>query len=320
MSNDNIHNDMSNKRHHAEGAFRRLWIKTSNDMNMGIEIDESEMETALDVFRKNRARINRRAKARLVALRVMRYAALLALPIVSACLTYLYMSRDSKLYSEMSDLYVADGSLDSLRLSDDTKVTVNAGSSMIYPKRFNPNASERGVFVNGEARFEVTKDPNRPFIVHVANLNVKVLGTHFSVKSYSEDPHVTVTLEEGLVKVYDNRHTMFLHPNEQLVYDRRNGNMTKSRIDAVAANSWTKGELDFKSRSLEEILGDLERKYRVKFKVMASVDINKRYTMNFRSNESIDNVLEVLTVVSGNISYKKQRDQITLYTQKKGGI
>lgn len=320
MSNDNIHNDMSDNRPNADGAFHRLWVHTANNPDMGIDLGNDEIETALDVFRANRARINRRGKARLAVLRAMRYAAILALPIISACLTYLYMSREGKLYSEMSDLYVADGSLDSLRLSDDTKVIVNAGSSMIYPKQFNPNASERGVFVNGEARFEVTKDANRPFIVHVANLNVKVLGTHFSVKSYSEDPRVTVTLEEGLVKVYDNRQTMILHPNEQLVYDRRNGNMTKSRIDAIAANSWIKGELDFKSRSLDEILGDLERKYRVKFKVMGSVDMKKRYTMNFRSNESIDNVLEVLTVVSGNMSYKRHKDQITLYTKKKGGI
>lgn len=318
MSNDNTHNDMSSKRHRADEAFHRLWIKTSNDM--GMDIGESDIATALDVFRKNRAKVNRRHKSRHMVLRAMRYAALLALPIASAFLTYLYMSRDSKRYSEMSELYVADGLLDSLRLSDGTKVTVNAGSSVVYPKLFNPNGCERGVFVNGEARFEVTKDHSRPFIVHVANLNVKVLGTHFSVKSYSEDPRVTVILEEGLVKVYDKRHTMVLHPNEQLVYDRRNGNMTKSRIDAIAASSWTRGELDFKSRSLEEILGDLERKYRVRFKVMGAVDLKKRYTMNFRSNESIDNVLEVLTVVSGNMSYKKQQDQITLYTQKKGGI
>ncbi len=229
------------------------------------------------------------------------------------------MSRDSKLYSEISELCVAEGALDSVRLSDNTKVMVNAGSSIVYPKLFNPEATERSVFVNGEARFEVTKDQSRPFVVHIANLNVKVLGTHFSVKSYSGSPCVTVTLEEGLVKVYDSRHTMYLYPNEQLVYDRRDGNMTKSRIDAVAASSWTKGELNFRSRPLSEILGDLERKYSVKFTVASSVDMNKRYTMKFRREESIDNVLAVLTVVSGNISYKKQQDTITLYT-KKGGI
>ncbi len=313
MNNDYIHNDMSDERSCAEGAFHRLWANTPNDM------DKAKVEAALDVFRTNRVKYNRRRQMRSVALKALKYAALLALPLISACMTYLYMSHNSKLYCQMAELYVADGSLDSLRLSDDTKVTVNAGSSIVYPKLFNPYATERSVFVNGEARFEVSKDRSHPFIVHVADLNVKVLGTHFSVKSYSGSPCVTVTLEEGLVKVYDNRHTMLLYPNEQLVYDRRNGNMTKSRIDAVAANAWTKGELNFKSRPLDEILSDLERKYGVNFSVASSVDIKKRYTMKFRRDESIDNVLAVLAVVSGNISYKKQQDKITLYARK-GGI
>lgn len=313
MNNDNINDDIKSKQPCAGGAFHQLWMHTPNDM------DKDKLEAALGVFRANRMKHDRRSKTRRMVLKSMRYAALLALPIVSVYLTYLFMSRDSKLYSEISELCVAEGSLDSLRLSDNTKVTVNAGSSIVYPKLFNPEATERSVFVNGEARFEVAKDQRHPFVVHIANLNVKVLGTHFSVKSYSGSPCVTVTLEEGLVKVYDSRHTMYLYPNEQLVYDRRDGNMTKSRIDAVAASSWTKGELNFKSRPLGEILGDLERKYCVKFTVAGSVDMNKRYTMKFRREESIDNVLAVLTVVSGNISYKKQQDTITLYT-KKGGI
>ncbi len=313
MNNDNINDDIKSKQPCAGEAFHQLWMHTPNDM------DKDKLEAALGVFRANRMKHDRRSKTRRMVLKAMRYAALLALPIVSVYLTYLFMSRDSKLYSEISELCVAEGSLDSLRLSDNTKVTVNAGSSIVYPKLFNPEATERSVFVNGEARFEVAKDQRHPFVVHIANLNVKVLGTHFSVKSYSGSPCVTVTLEEGLVKVYDSRHTMYLYPNEQLVYDRRDGNMTKSRIDAVAASSWTKGELNFKSRPLGEILGDLERKYCVKFAVAGSVDMNKRYTMKFRREESIDNVLAVLTVVSGNISYKKQQDTITLYT-KKGGI
>ncbi len=312
MNFDNINNDITDKRSCSGGAFHKLWINTSNDM------DKDNVQAALGVFRANRRKHDRRSKIRRMALNAMRYAALLALPIISAYLTYLYMSRNSKLYSEMAELCVADGSLDSLRLSDNTKVTVNAGSSIVYPRLFNPDSPERGVFVNGEARFEVTKDKKRPFIVHVGNLNVKVLGTHFSVKSYSGSPCVTVTLEEGLVKVYDSRHTMLLYPNEQLVYDRRDGNMTKSRIDAVAASAWTKGELNFKSRPLDEILADLERKYSVKFSVAGPVDMKKRYTIKFRHEESIDNVLAVLTVVSGNISYKKQQDIITLYA-KKGG-
>lgn len=292
--------------------LRRLWNEDVDEM------PKSEVQHALSAFRERRCRHERLRIRKWRVVGIMKYAAMLVLPLLTAWAAWNYSAEYYADENEMVQCYVPEGKMDSLLLSDNTKVIVNAGTSIIYPASFSSHSVYRNVYVNGNCHFAVAKDRSHPFVVNMGNLKVKVLGTHFSVYSYNEDDKITVTLEEGLVKVLDKHQSMTLYPNEQLVYYRSSGKMSKNRVDAVAASLWTKGELNFQSRSLSEILADLERRYCVKFTVAESVDMKKRYTMNFKRDESIDNVLAVLTVVSGNISYKKQQNKITLYA-KKGG-
>lgn len=108
---------------------------------------------------------------------------------------------------------------------------------------------------------------------------------------------------------------MTLHSNEQLVYNRKDGKMTRLSVDAVAYNSWVTGNLDFTGQPLSEIVKTLERRYKVRFKIMDGVDLNKCYTMSLKQNESIESVMKVLAMVYGNISYKKKGNKITISQQ-----
>lgn len=287
--------------------LRALWESSSAN------VDERGMAEALGVFRDNRrAYISKRSKRR-VLLAVMKYAAIVAAPLVAALVAWNYSAQYYAEENALVERYVPDGMIDSLLLSDNTKVILNAGTSIIYPARFNSHNLNRNVYVTGNCHFAVAKDRLHPFIVNMGNLKVKVLGTHFSVKSYNEDDRIVVTLEEGLVKAFDSRHSMLLLPNEQLVYYRKDGRMTKSRVDAVAYNSWTSGNIDFAGRPLADILKTLERHYNVKFHVAPGIDTGKRYTMNFKRNEPIDKVMEVLVLTSGNIRYTRNGNDIRLY-------
>lgn len=211
------------------------------------------------------------------------------------------------------ELYVPDGKIDSVVLSDNTKLIVNAGTSVIYPARFNKHNYNRNVYVNGNCHFAVAKDPLHPFVVNMGNLKVKVLGTHFSVNSYNEEDSIYVTLEEGLVEAFDNRQSVLLRPNEQLVYCRSNGSMRKHRVDAVIVGSWVNGNITFTAQTLGQILKTIERHYNVRFDVSKDIDLNCRYTMNFRKGEPIDRVLKVLSMTSGNIQYVRKYNIIKLY-------
>lgn len=301
--NNNIYTESIPK----DDALRRLWNQDVSD------ISESEMSDALDVFRNRRMAYNRAKRRKVRVLNVLKYAALLIAPIITAFLAWNYSADYYVQETELTQYYVPSGKVDSLILSDNTSVKLDAGTSIIYPARFSSRIRNRNVYVNGKCHFAVTKDRMHPFVVNMGSLKVKVLGTHFTVDSYNEDENITVTLEEGLVKVFDNKQSMTLKPNEQVVYNRRNGTMRKNTVDAMAYGAWVGGNVDFASQPLSVIVKTLERKYDVSITVAPDVNLAKRYTMNFKREEPVDRVLKVLSMISGNIAYKIDGRNIRLY-------
>lgn len=288
--------------------LRRLWDEDVAG------IPDAELRKALDTFRENRNAYEQSRLSKRRVISIMKYAALFFLPILTAWAAWNFSAEYHATGNEMAQCYVPNGKIDSLLLSDGTKVIVNAGSSIVYPSSFSKRDSCRNVYVNGNCHFAVTKDASRPFVVNMGNLKVKVLGTHFSVDSRTYENKVSVTLEEGLVKVFDDSRSMMLYPNEQLTYDMIDGKMTKKHVDALAINSWVNGDLDFSNQPLAEILKTLERRYDVKINVASSkIDLNSHYTMNFRKDESIGNVLKVLSIALGNVKYEKVGNSIRLY-------
>lgn len=291
----------------CDDMLRKLWNEDVAEMS------DDELTNALDAFRERRDMHEMTLWRKRRFLKLFKYAALFVLPVLTAWAAWSYSAEHNAVGSEIEQCYVSKGKIDSLWLPDGTKVIVNAGSTIIYPSSFSKRDACRKVYVNGCCHFDVTKDPEHPFVVNMGNLNVKVLGTHFSVDSYTDDDKVKVTLEEGLVKVFDESHSMTLYPNEQLVYDRSDGKMTKKRVDALAFNSWVNGDLDFLNQPLSELLRTIERRYNVKIRVASGIDLRNHYTMNFKKEETIENVMRVLSMTLGNKRYKKDGNVITIY-------
>lgn len=276
------------------------------------KMPDDEIGYALEAFRDRRSAYERKRSRRKMVLGIVKYAAVFVLPLLTALVAWNYSAEYYAQGNELTEYYVPDGSIDSLLLSDNTRVIVNSGTSIIYPQKFNSRSLCRNVYVNGSCHFAVTKDRNHPFVVNMGSLKVRVLGTHFSVNSYNEEENVIVTLEEGLVKVSDLKQSVMLYPNEQLIYNRSNGKMIKQRVDALTYNSWVHGELNFVAQPLSAIIHTLERSYNVKIEVASGVDMHKRYTMNFIKNESIESVMKILATISGNISYSQNGNKITV--------
>ena len=284
--------------------LQTLWEEDVNKM------PEGELHQALDIFRQNRTIYSQSVRRRSRVSTILRYAAIFMLPLLSAILVWLFSASYYANDMQLAEYYVPKGCIDSLVLSDNTKVVVNSGTTIVYPHSFSSHAKERSVFVNGICHFEVSKDTSHPFVVHLGNVKVRVLGTHFSVNSYSDEEQVVVTLEEGSVNVSDSIQTMTLSPNEQLVYSRTAGTMHKQMVDAMAYNSWVKGGLNFTQEPLEKILKSIERRYRVTISIAKDVDSKRCYTMNFKKGETIERIMNVLTFVSGDMTYTKDGDSI----------
>lgn len=207
-------------------------------------------------------------------------------------------------------------------LSDDTKVWLNAASTLKYPSRFD--RKERRVELEGEAYFEVAKNTKHPFIVESNGQEVAVLGTHFNVNAYPEDKEIKTTLIEGSVQVTSLSFPLvisneadrsvrakgtrtILFPGQQSVV---NGSSIKvADIDTESIIAWKDGQFIFRNTDLSTILKELERWYDIE------VDYNtipkiKLYG-EIPKNVNLSKLLEMIKDVS-NVHYKIEGRRLIL--------
>ena len=178
-----------------------------------------------------------------------------------------------------------------LTLADGTKVTLNANSTLEYPQNFI-DASERRVRLSGEAYFEVTKNPHRPFIVEAGEMQTKVLGTVFDVKAYSiGSPRVT--LLEGKVKVSNQDTSVDIAPGQTATLRSSQIIISKSPADE-ATTSWLHGDFDMDQVSLADAMSDIGAWYNktVLFKSKANMD--KQIHFRFSRKASLSEVLTAI--------------------------
>lgn len=145
-------------------------------------------------------------------------------------------------------------------LPDSTRMWVNEGSRVVYPRVFAQERRE--IFVEGEVYLEVTRDEARPFVVRTDDFTVEVLGTSFDVKAYQGSPDA-VTLLEGSVRVEDaHRQTVVMQPNERLEVTG-SGLGKKEQVDAQAYVRWAHKVWVLEGEPLREVLHDVGEFYGV---------------------------------------------------------
>ncbi|WP_432712066.1 FecR family protein [Pedobacter sp.] len=146
-------------------------------------------------------------------------------------------------------------------LPDGTHVWLNAASSLRYPPVFKGSA--RTVQVTGEAYFEVTKDPKKPFRVESDNQIIEVLGTQFNINAYKDEPRVTTTLLEGSVKILNlkNNATVLLNPGEQSALSSKGLRVT--HVDPEQFVAWKNDKFIFTNANIESIMRQVSRWYNV---------------------------------------------------------
>ncbi|HEY8896228.1 MAG TPA: FecR domain-containing protein [Niastella sp.] len=158
-------------------------------------------------------------------------------------------------------LVIPRGGQYQLTLPDGSKVWLNAASSLRYPVAFTGN--ERRVELTGEAYFEVAKDARKPFHVVTPTQEVEVLGTHFNINAYSNEPAVKTTLLEGSVKVR-SENSVVLKPGEQSVLSGAHSLLTIDHSpDLEQIMAWKNGFILFNKADIKSIMRQVERWYNV---------------------------------------------------------
>lgn len=241
-------------------------------------------------------RFNSRIKSkrfRRIFLQITRYAAIATLLILSTY--WITIHYHPTLYPAVADntLYVPAGQRVKLTLQDGTDVWLNSQTTFIYPAVFS--GKERRISVEGEAYFDVAKDPEKPFIVSSQGVEMKVLGTKFNVHSYPGEKDIQTSLIEGSLHVYFSSSAqkgVILKPNEQVTI--KDGTMKIGTIPHLDYFLWRDGIYSFENELLINILKKLQLYYDVKIEIKDPSIFKWEYTGKFRQRDGIDEILHMI--------------------------
>lgn len=160
---------------------------------------------------------------------------------------------------EYNQIIVPKGRRSMIVLADNSKIWINSGSKVIYPRAFK--GDKRQIFVEGEVYLKVARNEKKPFVVNTSAFEVEVLGTSFNVAAYKGSAEAAVVLVEGAVDVKDHleRHIK-MQPNERVELNEA-GISKKEEVNALEYIHWVDGVWILKGRPLKEVVQYLTEYY-----------------------------------------------------------
>jgi ferric-dicitrate binding protein FerR (iron transport regulator) len=192
-----------------------------------------------------------------------------------------------------------------ITLTDGSTVWLSANSTLLYPEYFSEGRRE--VTLWGEAFFDVTGDPEKPFVVNSRGLQTTAIGTSFNIRAFDDEVETSVTVTSGRVSVDQimaqaeagtavNKVITVLEADEQYVYNSATGKVITQSVNSILYTSWVDGKLSFEDHSFEEITRRLERWYGVKIHFSDPDLKQSRLRITFE-NTSLRHALHMLQVI-----------------------
>lgn len=192
-----------------------------------------------------------------------------------------------------------------LTLADGTNVWLNAASSITYPTAFTGH--DRTVQVTGEVYFEVSHDQRKPFKVTTRGQTVEVLGTHFNVNAYDDEPIIKTTLFEGAVKVNRNAKSVLLKPGEQAVDNTNSSTINVTNdFNSEEVIAWKNGKFYFDYTDVNTIMRQIGRWYDVDVVYQGKIPA-KRLSGSFSKYTNASNALSILEYAGINFKIEGRR-------------
>lgn len=230
-------------------------------------------------------------------MRLLKYAAGIAAMLLISFAVF-QLTRDNK--AVMKSIASGTSLSSPVALSDGSHIILNSNSNVKFPEKFGNDRRE--VYFWGEAFFEIASDPTRPFVIESGDARIKVLGTSFNLKADPGTGITEVVVNTGTVLFYhvdDNDNILgqvILHKGEKGVYNRITRKLSRMLNQDLNFISWKTGILVFNETSLDKVMDVVGKKYDVRF-YMDNADLSRlKLTATF-DNESLDSVLEVLSLV-----------------------
>lgn len=245
---------------------------------------------------------------------------------------YLVKERDYYNYNEIVNSLYNDGLLEQINnsnkpqivtLSDGSSVLLQPKSKLSYPKIFIGN--ERNVYLSGEAFFEISKNPKKPFFVHANEIVTKVVGTSFRIKAYVNESNVEVLVRTGKVKVISekagsklNQKEIVLLPNQALRFVRKDRtfdkitDITMDKSFSGSVGSIEQLSFEFTDIPVAQIFKTIEQAYSVEID-FPKQELEKCHLTTSLSDQPLPEKLKIICKsIGNNSSYTMNGNQITI--------
>lgn len=286
------------------------WIRVEENLN---EFQRIKQECAVEVGKesipsmfvqdwktiqnKMLEKLHQEAQQKQRTLNFFRYAAILMVLLALPSLLYNFLQKPVSAPLVYTTVAADYGQISKVVLPDSTVIWVNSGSTIKYNNQFSN--TNRDIELIGEAFFKVQHNAKIPLTVSSSVLQIKVLGTEFSVSAYPEEANIQVILEKGKVELTytsDSQFKQEMKPGELASF---NIEQKKLSIDTVNTNlytSWKDGLINIYNLSLSELVLRLEKRYNQKFLVDEKIK-NLPYTFTIK-NEDLSSVLSLMEKIT----------------------
>lgn len=218
-----------------------------------------------------------------------------------------YAALKSSLDNQYDTLSIPRGGTYQLTLADGSRIWLNSSSAIRFPENFN--SKERKVeLLYGEAYFEIAHNADKPFRVAAQSQTVEVLGTHFNISSYAEEPTIKTTLLEGSVKVSAPNGMEVIKPGQQAIVG--NGQISVTEVNTEEAVAWKNGYFRFNGEKIETIMRKLSRWYNIEVRYEGTPP-DEEYNAAISRYRGINEVLKELEYAKS-VHFKIEGRRVTV--------
>jgi ferric-dicitrate binding protein FerR (iron transport regulator) len=270
--------------------------------------DDPHVTIAFDRFRKKISANGSVPFLRKVYLAAVSVAAVLILGLITYTVRRADLSGKGKEQAEMHEVFARAKTY--LQLEDGTKVWLNRESRFKYPEHFKKGS--RDVELDGEAYFEVTKNAERPFVVHSEGTSITVLGTIFNFRSFQKGSYNEAVLKSGHIRMKIDRTGQEINvmPNQRVYYARTTNQLQVETVDASLYCSWKNPRLEFDNQKLGDVIVELEKWYNIE--ITCPKELEDRVRVSFVvEHESMTDVLNAMKMIAP-ITWSENRGKIVL--------
>lgn len=308
--NSNIKKYLTGKSSHDEQKELLNWIRKEKNLKEFQQVKEEwktemrneAMPTELasnwkSVQNRMMEQLQQEVGRKQRTLNFFRYAAVFLVLIAVPALIYTLSTNKPEAPLTYTTVAADYGQISKVVLPDSSVVWINSGSAIKYNNRFS--ATNRDIELVGEAFFKVAHNPDVPMIVSSSNLQVKVLGTEFSVSAYSEEENIQVVLEKGKVELTSNSDSRFkqeMKPGEMASFSKVKKELAIATVNTNLYTSWKDGLINIYNLPLSELVIKLEKRYNQKFEVDEAIK-SMPYTFTIK-NEDLSSVLSLMEKIT----------------------